>query len=209
MKKVFSLLTFVFLVFTVRASFTVIPGVIRNVTSEFILEYLDMQYPETDFTDFIYVRIKKQKLLHFKDGKLFKVYDVSTGRNGVGCEAGSGKTPTGLHYVKGKYGTSVPFGGILKSKRFTGHFADIINEPISSNSDDITTRVLTLSGKEEGHNKGGTCDSYQRRIYIHGTPEEGLIGQPVSHGCVRMRNSDVIELFDNVDVKTPVILLNN
>ena len=82
-------------------------------------------------------------------------------------------------------------------------------KPIETGEDAITTRVLTLEGLENGINKGGELDSYGRHIYIHGTAEEGLIGQPASHGCVRMRNEDVIDLFNRVDKGLKVIILNN
>lgn len=180
-----------------------------RTTVDFLIDYLSIKYPNHNFEDFIYVGVKRQKMYVFKDGKLVKTYCVSTSKNGAGSESGSEMTPVGLHKINGKYGQNVPKGGILIGKKFYGKMAKINTKPTSSGSDDITSRVLTLDGLENGVNKGGDNDSYERHIYIHGTAEEGLIGQPASHGCVRMTNDDVIELFEIVQNGMYVIILNN
>ncbi|MFT7155941.1 MAG: lipoprotein-anchoring transpeptidase ErfK/SrfK [Parvicella sp.] len=180
-----------------------------NVTAEFIMDYLTVAYPETEFETFIYVGIERQKMYYFENGSLAKVYDVSTATNGAGSLTGSEKTPTGLHIIKGKYGAGVPKGGIFVSKRFTGKVADIQTEKMDLESDDITSRVITIAGKEKGLNKGYPYDTYSRHIYIHGTAEEGLIGTPASHGCIRMKNDDVMELFDLVQKGIHIIILDN
>ena len=177
--------------------------------NEFLLEYLSIKYPEQSFENFIYVGVKRQKLDLYLKGNHIISYPVSTCKHGAGTKADSDMTPVGLHKIKGKFGSGTPIGGILKARKYTGKIASIQTEAIESGEDAITTRVLTLEGLENGINKGGELDSYERHIYIHGTAEEGLIGQPASHGCVRMKNKDVIDLFNRVDKDLTVIILNN
>ena len=177
--------------------------------NEFLLEYLSIKYPEQSFENFIYVGVKRQELDLYLNGNHIISYKVSTSMHGAGTKAGSDMTPVGLHKIKGKFGSDVPIGGILKARKFTGKIANIQTEATGSGEDAITTRVLTLEGLENGINKGGELDSYGRHIYIHGTAEEGLIGQPASHGCVRMKNKDIIDLFNRVNEDLTVIILNN
>jgi len=180
-----------------------------NYISDFIIDYISIKYPTVTLDTFIYVGVERQKLYLFVDGEVERIYDVSTSKNGAGTQSGSEQTPIGLHVIAGKYGEGLPKGGVLKGRKFTGKIADIQTEPFSTGWDDITSRVITIKGLEEGINKGGANDSYHRKIYIHGTVEEGFIGQPASHGCVRMRNDDVIELFDIIDEGINLIILNN
>ena len=91
---------------------------------------------------------------------------------------------------------------------FTDKIAKIHNDSSRSKTDDVTTRVLWLSGEEDGINKGGNVDSYQRYIYIHGTSEEGRLGIPASHGCIRMKNFEVVELFNKIALGTKVLILD-
>mgnify|MGYP001115360353 FL=1 len=173
------------------------------------MEYLSIKYPNQSFQNFIYVGVKRQELDLYLNGNHIISYPVSTSMHGAGTKAGSDMTPIGLHKIKGKFGSDVPIGGILKARKYTGNIASIQTNPVKTGEDAITTRVLTLEGLENGINKGGQLDSYGRHIYIHGTAEEGLIGQPASHGCVRMRNEDVIDLFNRIDKGLKVIILNN
>ena len=177
--------------------------------NEFLLEYLAIKYPNHSFENFIYVGVKRQELDLYLNGNHVISYPVSTSAHGAGTKAGSDMTPIGLHKIKGKFGSDVPIGGILKARKYTGKIARIQTNPIKTGEDAITTRILTLEGLENGINKGGELDSYGRHIYIHGTAEEGLIGQPASHGCVRMKNEDVINLFNRVGKGLTVIILNN
>ena len=181
----------------------------KHDPTSFILDYVELKYNQANLSNLIYIGVKRQKLYLISKGELQRVYDISTSKYGPGSQKGSEKTPIGLHRIKRKYGANVPFGGILVSRQYTGSIADINNSPTSTNRDDITSRILRLEGLESGINKGENIDSYQRNIYIHGTAEEGLIGKPVSHGCIRMRNRDVIELFDQVSEGVKVIILNN
>ncbi len=141
----------------------------------------------------IEIKIDRQRLHLYSDGKIVKSYYVSTSRYGVGNRSGSNKTPLGLHRIAGKFGRNARIGAIFKKRRDTGKVAKAgIGEDL------IITRILRLAGLEKGINKGKGIDSFQRCIYIHGTPEENLIGRPASHGCIRMKNRDIIELFDLV-----------
>ena len=91
---------------------------------------------------------------------------------------------------------------------FYGQIATIYNDISRSKTDDVTTRILWLSGEEKDINKGGDVDSYQRFIYIHGTSEEGRLGTPASHGCIRMKNKDILELYNKIAVGTKVLILD-
>lgn len=124
--------------------------------------------------------------------KIIKGYLISTSQFGSGSKVGSNKTPLGLHKIASKIGRNASFGAIFKRRRNTGKIAKINKD----GGDLMTTRILRLEGLQKGINKGKGIDSFKRCIYIHGTPEEKLIGKPASHGCIRMKNRDIIELFD-------------
>ncbi len=176
---------------------------------DLFLEYMDVRYQQVSSDEILYVAVRQQKLFHIADSQVVRAYDISTAAEGVGNQWGSNKTPPGLHMIRERIGEGVPEGGVFKARRYTGDTAEVLKEPAHSREDLVTSRILWLDGLEEGVNKGGDQDSYRRYIYIHGTPEEGLIGRPVSHGCVRMRNADVIDLFQKVSEGTPVVILDN
>ena len=178
-------------------------------TAKLLVEYASMKYPNIELNEFIYVGIKRQKLFHIKNDSIIAEFDVSTAKDGAGCEAGSKKTPIGLHEIRRKVGDNVPENGIFKFKEFDGNIAQINTSNEPSSEDFILTRIITLRGLEENINKGEGVDSYARAIYIHGTADEGLIGKPASHGCVRMRNKDIIALYDSLEEGMKVILFNN
>ena len=159
---------------------------------------IEAKYPGHQTGVSVLVDISDQTLVLYEQGSETARYPVSTSSYGVGSQSGSNKTPLGAHYVKKKIGTGAKSGTIFKGRKNTGKLADIEHQPRATGDDYVTTRILWLSGLESGKNQGGDVDSYKRYIYIHGTHEEGLIGQPASHGCVRMYNRDVIELFDQV-----------
>jgi lipoprotein-anchoring transpeptidase ErfK/SrfK len=148
----------------------------------------------------IYISIEKQRLYIFYKQKVIKEFDISSSIYGVGFESGSLKTPSGLHYIKKKIGDDVPLNGIFKYRQYSGEVS-IPNHPSYMEKDLITTRILWLSGSDEENEK-----SYKRCIYIHGTPEEIKIGQPSSHGCIRMKNSEVYALYEFVENGTPVLI---
>ncbi len=154
----------------------------------------------------IKVSIAEQKLYLMEDDQPLKEYPVSTSVYGIGSEAGSNKTPLGKHKVISKFGDDAPLGSIFRSRINTGRTAKIYTDDTDLEEDDVTTRILRLTGLEPGKNQGKGVDSFSRYIYIHGTPEEGLIGQPASHGCIRMKNTDVVELYNLVDEETLVMI---
>ena len=175
----------------------------------FLIEYLEIKYPNYSFDNFIYVGVTRQKLYLIKNKKIFLSYNVSTSKYGAGIINNSNMTPVGLHEVYEKYGSQVPLGGIFKYREYTGEIAEINNGKTSTNKDIISSRIITMKGLEFGLNKGENIDSHQRNIYIHGTNEEGLIGTPASHGCIRMNNKDVINLYGYVEKKMLIVILNN
>ena len=151
----------------------------------------------------IVISVQKQKLYLIKDAKVVKVYPVSTSIFGVGNREGSNKTPLGLHRIVSKIGRNARPGEIFRARRRTGKIA---RRARKSREDLITSRILRLEGLEKGVNRGRGIDSFKRCIYIHGTPQEYLIGKPASHGCIRMKNSDIVELFKQVPRGTLVLI---
>lgn len=185
-----------------------VPVPMRQGLVELLLEYLDARYPGQDFSnDVLYVSVKRQRLFHVRNGVLINEYAVATASNGLGSQQDSYRTPTGLHRVRGKYGDAVPSFGILRDRVFTGAFAD--PDFAGQDKDWITSRVLWLDGLEPGVNSGGSVDSRERFIYIHGTANERSVGVPSSMGCIRMRNADVIALYDQVPDGALVVILDN
>ena len=144
----------------------------------------------------IHVSIENQQLTVKENEQPVRIYPVSTSRFGIGTEEGSLKTPTGRFRVAGKIGGDMPGGTI-----FVGRVPLELGQAPPPTEDLITSRILWLDGLEE-HN----ANTRDRFIYIHGTRHEDKIGSPASHGCVRMRNADVIELFELVDEGTPVMI---
>lgn len=133
-------------------------------------------------------------------------YKISTSKFGVGCKQDSLQTPTGAHCIAQKIGEHEPAGKVFSGRQPTGEFAEIVREQKATELDLILSRIMWLKGMEQNKNCGDGCDSFHRYIYIHGTHEEGLLGTPASHGCVRMANADVIELYDRVDEGTFVYI---
>ena len=133
-------------------------------------------------------------------------YLVSTAANGVGCTKDSGCTPQGAHIIRAKIGADAPVNTVFVGRRPTGEICTLELMTQYPNRDWILTRILWLSGTEIGKNRLGNVDTMQRYIYIHGTPDSTDVGEVGSHGCVRMRNADVIELFDLVEEGTKVFI---
>ncbi|HWR72751.1 MAG TPA: L,D-transpeptidase family protein [Nitrospirota bacterium] len=151
---------------------------------------------------FLVVSVETQTLLVCANGAIVERYNASTSRFGIGNRENSLKTPPGIHRIKEKYGAGAPPGRVFRDREDTGEDWDH-----GQNGDNlILTRILRLEGLERGINKGAGVDSYERYIYIHGTGREDLIGTPLSHGCVVLRNHDVIRLFDIVKEGTLVYI---
>jgi hypothetical protein len=127
-----------------------------------------------------------------------KTYRCSTSKYGIGEEAGSNKTPRGLHRIAQKAGGGWPVGAAFKSRQVTGFTWH--GQPGAA----ITHRILWLEGLEQGFNRGGNVDSFQRYIYIHGTGNEATLGRPASHGCVHLASDVLIPLYDKLPVGTLV-----
>ena len=159
------------------------------------------------YDNLLFVSIENQKMYRIQSKDIIETYDISTSKYGIGNQMGSNKTPTGLHKINSKYGHKTPVNGRMIGRVFYGKIAKIFSDTTTSKTDDITSRILWLEGLENGINKGDNIDSYKRYIYIHGTSEEGRIGIPSSHGCVRMKNKDVIDLFNEVAIGTFVLIL--
>lgn len=170
-------------------------------------ERLGMEFPELNTQTVAIVEIEFQTLSLYQSGQMVAQYPVSTSRYGIGSASGSLKTPLGLHFVRHKIGAGSPSGTVFRGRVDAGFLVDSVQEPISTSEDFVTTRILWLSGLEPGLNLGEGIDSHQRYIYIHGTHEEGLIGQPASHGCIRMKNGDVIHLFELMPLKSLVMVV--
>jgi len=155
----------------------------------------------------IEISIQHQTLTLFDDfGGVNARYRVSTAANGIGCEKDSGCTPLGEHTIRAKIGAGMPQNTVFVGRRPTG---EILSPQLAAQypqRDWILTRIMWLSGAEVGKNRLGNVDSMQRYIYIHGTPDSEPMGEPRSHGCVRMRNQDIVELFDLVATGTPVLI---
>jgi len=154
----------------------------------------------------IQVSIADQTLTLTDDTGQVRVWPVSTAANGPGEQQGSGCTPRGAHRVRARIGAGLPSGAVLVGRRFTGEIWSPALAAAFPKRDWILSRILWLCGNEPGRNRLGRVDSMRRFIYIHGTPDDQPMGVPRSHGCVRMRNADVIELFDLVTVGCPVLI---
>lgn len=140
------------------------------------------------------------------EGKVLREYPVSTALNGPGEQKGSGCTPRGRHVIRAKIGDGQVPGTVFVGRRPTGEVWSPALAAQFPERDWILSRIFWLSGCEVGRNRLGDCDTMQRYIYIHGTPEPEPMGVPLSHGCIRMRNADVIDLFDRVPVGATVLI---
>lgn len=148
-----------------------------------------------------------RQLLYLKEGgAVLRKYSVSTARNGTGEQQDSECTPRGKHVIAEKIGDGCAVGTVFVGRRPTGESYSPRLQQEQPDRDWILTRILWLRGMEPGINQGDTVDSYERFIYIHGSPDDVEMGIPGSRGCIRMRNQDVMELFNLVQAGTPVLI---
>ena len=154
----------------------------------------------------IEVDISEQRLYLIENSLIKASYPISTSKYGEGSIENSFKTPLGKHSIKEMIGDEAEINTIFISRINTKRSATIIDQFEDTDNDYVTSRIMWLDGEEDGLNKGGNVDSFRRYIYIHGTHEEGLIGTKASHGCIRMFNYDVIELFNLVNIGTKVLI---
>jgi lipoprotein-anchoring transpeptidase ErfK/SrfK len=138
---------------------------------------------------------QKQFALLHEDGRVVRRYVVSTSAAGLGCEPESLRTPPGRHLVAEKIGAGLPEGAILRGRKPTGETWNASNAPTFAGEDLVLTRILWLSGLEPQNS-----NTRERYVYLHGTNHEDRLGEPASQGCVRFRNSDIVELFDLLEV---------
>jgi len=152
----------------------------------------------------IEISIPEQRLALLENGREIQRYAVSTSRNGPGERQGSFCTPRGEHIVRAKIGTAQPLNTVFVRRRPTGEIWTPEMAERFPGRDWILTRILWLSGCEPGKNRMGEVDTMRRYIYIHGSPDNIEMGQPGSIGCIRMRNRDILDLFELVPAGTQV-----
>lgn len=155
----------------------------------------------------IRIDIAAQELTLCEGERVLARYPVSTALNGVGEREGSECTPRGQHVVSEKFGENAPSNAVFVARKATGEVWSPELAAASPDRDWILTRILWLDGCEAGRNRGGNVDTKRRFIYIHGTPENEPMGLPRSHGCIRMRNADIVELFDRLPEGTVVEII--
>ena len=154
----------------------------------------------------IIINIALQQLTLKFNERVIRQYSISSAKKGVGEQQGSEQPPRGHHIVRAKIGANLPLNTVFKARRPTGEIYSAELAEQNANRDWILTRILWLSGCEVGKNRGGNCDTMRRYIYIHGTPDSEPMGIPASHGCIRMRNSELVELFTLTPVYASVFI---
>ena len=153
--------------------------------------------PQAVVRDGLAVTLSDQKITLFKAGKKVKDYSISSSKYGIGNINGSCRTPLGIHAISQKNGAGQPTGMVFKGCKPTGEVVDVD----AAGRDPVVTRVIQLAGLEKENSS-----THNRRIYIHGTPEERYIGQPASYGCIRMKSDDIVDLFGRVHRGMPVAI---
>ncbi len=154
---------------------------------------------------YILISIAEQSLtLYDSDGRGVACYPVSTASKGVGEVRGSYCTPRGRHVIRAKIGAGVPENTVFVGRRPSGELYSPELAALFPGRDWILARIFWLSGVEPGRNRLGCVDTMRRYIYIHGCPDTVVMGVPASHGCIRMRNADIVDLFDRVPPYCPV-----
>ncbi|WP_462321342.1 L,D-transpeptidase family protein [Halochromatium sp.] len=154
----------------------------------------------------MHVSLERQRLMLFEDELLVESAAVSTALNGAGERNGSGCTPRGRHRIRLKIGAGCPPGAVFRGRRWTGEVYSAELGAAAPERDWILSRILWLTGCESGRNRGGAVDTLRRYIYIHGCPEAEPMGVARSHGCIRIRNTDVIRLCDWAPIGCPVLI---
>jgi hypothetical protein len=159
-----------------------------------------------DSDSWVLIDIASQRLTLFRGDGAIRVWPVSTALKGPGERQDSACTPRGEHRVRIKIGDGCPVNTVFIGRRPTGEIYSEVLAGQQPQRDWILSRIIWLTGTESGRNRGRDCDTLRRYIYIHGCPESAPMGIPLSHGCVRMRNADVIELFALVQAGTRVLI---
>lgn len=159
-----------------------------------------------DKQNYLDISIARQQLTIYKDGNRVQSYGVSTAKKGAGELRGSECTPAGWHKIRAKIGAAQPLNSVFVGRRATGEIYTIDLANKQPQRDWILTRILWLGGLEPGKNRYGKVDTAWRYIYIHGCPDHLMNGSPGSHGCIRMNNNDVLDLFNRVEVGVKVFI---
>ncbi len=160
----------------------------------------------TESGRYLDVSIAEQRLAIVENGEIVRTFRVSTAKNGTGQLKGSECTPNGWHRIRAKIGGGAPINSVFVGRRVTGEIYTPQLATEQPQRDWILSRILWLGGLEPGKNRYGDVDSTWRYIYIHGCPDELMTGEPASHGCIRMRNADVIALYDRVESGCRVLI---
>lgn len=154
----------------------------------------------------LYISVADQRMTLMQDRHTLFECDISSARNGVGEIQGSECTPRGWHYIRARIGGGCPPNTVFIGRRPSGELYSPALRAQFPQRDWILTRILWLSGLEPGFNRMGEVDTMRRYIYIHGCPDDDQLGRPGSHGCIKVRNQDVINLYDLVPVGTRVLI---
>ena len=155
---------------------------------------------------YLRVSIPSQRLELIEAGRVIRTFPVSTAKNGPGERRGSECTPRGWHRIRARIGAGMPLGTVFRGRRPTGEIYGPELEALQPGRDWILTRILWLGGLEPGFNRYGDVDTAWRYIYIHGSPDHAVTGTPLSHGCVRMTSTDLVQLFDRVPAGLRVLI---
>ena len=154
----------------------------------------------------IEVNLAQQQLMLFENDIEIRRYSISSALNGPGEQNGSGCTPRGEHKIRMKIGEGCAVNTVFQGRRVTGEIYTPQLAQQFPDRDWILSRIIWLTGTQSGINRGGEVDTLRRYIYLHGCPDSEPMGQPRSHGCIRMRNADIIDLFDQVEKQMPVLI---
>lgn len=152
------------------------------------------------------VDVSQQKMMVYHQEQVCQEYFISTAKNGVGENYGSEKTPRGWHIIRAKIGANQPYNTVFVERRPTGEIYHLDLRKKYPERDWILTRIMWLSGLEIGKNRLHDVDTMRRYIYIHGSPEDVKMGIPGSRGCIRMRNKDILQLFEQISVGTRILI---
>ena len=155
---------------------------------------------------YLHISCKHQRLEVYHNHRCMQSMSISTGKKGTGQQKNSGKTPLGWHCIAEKFGDDAPINSVFVARKPTG---EIYTSELKENNperDWILTRILRLKGLELGVNLEGEVDTYQRYIFLHGTPVETILGVNGSKGCIRVRNRAIVKLYNQVSVGTPVYI---
>ena len=188
---------------TTKPANTATPGKAKHAN---LLAELAEKYPSYYANGVFVVDDSEQRMYWYKNDKLVQKFTISTAANGLGNKPESNTTPAGAHRISTKIGKNAARGAVFDKLQNTGEIAKIYTKPNYSATALALSRILRLDGLEPGKNKGGSVDTFNRAIYFHGTNKEGNLGKRASHGCIRMKNDEVIELFGQVSVDTLVYI---